>query len=114
MEKIIIIKEKITSRDPRLKRNVYHDSRSRSFAFDTTGKTLSSVTHARFIPILNQGQLGSCTGNAGIGALGTDPLYKTIAPGSRYSLDEPGAVKLYSDAEFKARLCAIEEMRKKM
>jgi hypothetical protein len=59
--------------------------------------------------VLDQGQLGSCTGNAGIGCLGTDPLYDTVAGVRafsqalrklirRYSFDEAGAVALYSDA----------------
>jgi hypothetical protein len=75
---------------------VYHDSRSRLFSFDTKGRTLTSVTHQRFISILNQGQVGSCTGNAGIGALGSNPLYKTAQ--NKYSLDQNGALKLYSEA----------------
>lgn len=64
------------------------------------------MRHERRIPVLDQGQLGSCTGNAGIGALGTDPLYGTVpsrlqpllvAQGA-YPLNEDGAVELYSDA----------------
>lgn len=98
MDKVIIIKEKIHSLDPRLKRHVYHDSRSRLFSFNTQGKTLSSVTHPRFISILNQGQVGSCTGNAGIGALGTNPLHKALPNNNPYSLDQAGALKLYSAA----------------
>lgn len=97
MDKIVIIKEKIHSLDPRLKRHVYHDSRSRLFSFDTKGRSLTSVIHNRVIPILDQGQVGSCTGNAGIGALGTEPLYR-VGP-SKYSLDQTGALKLYSDAQ---------------
>lgn len=99
MDKIVIYKEKIHSRDPRLKRHVYHDSRSKLYTFNTTGLTISSVVHSRHIPILNQGQVGSCTGNAGVGALATDPVFKTLPKPLVYSLDEPGAIKLYSDAE---------------
>jgi len=94
---ILIIKEKIHSLDPRLKRHVYHDSRSRLFSFDTKGRTLTSVIHQRFISILDQGQVGSCTGNAGIGALGSNPLYKVGQ--TKYSLDQNGALKLYSEAQ---------------
>jgi hypothetical protein len=78
---------------------VHHDSRSRLFSFDTKGRTLTSVAHARYTNILDQGQVGSCTGNAGIGALSTDPLYRSLPTKLTYSLDETGAVKLYSDAE---------------
>lgn len=104
--------ERIPSTDPRLNRHVRHDELSRLYAFDTSGLALRSVRHARRIPILDQGQLGSCTGNAGVGCLGTDPYYSTVAGGdgahrafsrragvgTRYSLDEAGAVQLYSDA----------------
>lgn len=99
-------RERIPSTDPRLKRHVHHDSESRRYALDTSGLTITTVRHQRRIPVLDQGQLGSCTGNAGIGCLGTDPFYATIpsrlqpllvAQGS-YSFDEAGAVQLYSDA----------------
>lgn len=93
-----ILKENIPSTDPRLKRNIYHDPRSKLFRFDATGLTIKSVKHVRHIPILDQGQLGSCTGNAGIGAIATDPLFPALPKISPYSLDEAGAVKLYSDA----------------
>lgn len=99
MEKITIYKEKIPSLDSRLKRIVHHDSRSKAFAFNTSGITLKSVIHTRFIPILDQGNVGSCTGNAGIGALGSYPLYTSSVSNSTYSLDQTGAIKLYSDAE---------------
>lgn len=98
-EKIMIVKEKLHSKDVRLGRHVYHDSRSRTFAFNTSGLTIQSVIHTRNIPILDQGQVGSCTGNAGIGALGTAPLFSSIPKSSKYALNEAGALALYSDAE---------------
>lgn len=79
-----------------LGRYVNHDPRSRAFAFDTSGITVASVRHTRHIPVLDQGNLGSCTGNAGTGALGTEPFYQTLAAGT--VLDESYAVSLYSDA----------------
>ena len=97
--KVTIIKEKIQSRDPRLKRHVYHDSRSKNFAFNTAGIIVQSIIHNRHIPILDQGQIGSCTGNAGIGALATDPLFSISPKSSKYTLNESGAIHLYSDAE---------------
>lgn len=99
MDKIVIIKEKIQSLDPRLKRHVYHDSRSRLFSFDTKGRSIVSVTHTRFINILDQGQVGACTGFAGIGTLGSNPLYKTSSTNNIYPLTQSGALKLYSDAQ---------------
>ncbi len=94
-----IIRERIPSTDPRLRRHVHHDSESRRYPFDTTGLSIVSAKHTRRIPVLDQGQLGSCTGNAGIGALGTDPYYATVPSNPLgYSFDEAGAVRLYSDA----------------
>lgn len=84
--------------DPRLKRVVNHDPRSRNFAFKTSPQTpIVSVTHQRYIGILNQGNVGSCTGNTGVGALGSKPLYTTKP--TAYTLDQAGALKLYSDAK---------------
>ena len=95
-----ITKVHIPSKDPRLNRHINHDPRSRNFAFDTSGLIVSDIVHKRHIGILNQEQTGSCTGNAGIGNLATDPLFATIPVVSpHYSLDEYGAQQLYSDAE---------------
>jgi hypothetical protein len=60
-----------------------------------------SVEWERHIPILDQGNLGSCTGNALVGALGTGPLWEALmrllpkVP----TLDEAMAVRIYSEAE---------------
>jgi len=96
------------SADPRLHRSVHHDSRSRAFAYDTSelrkGTGIVSVVHARNIPILDQGRVGSCTGNAGIADLATDPMFAGLAghvlTKSGYTLDQPGALRLYSAAQF--------------
>lgn len=92
--------ERIPSTDPRLKRHIHHDSESRRYAFDTSGLSIVSAKHERRIPVLDQGDLGSCTGNAGIGCLGTDPFYTDVQsePTIRYTFDEDGAVALYGDA----------------
>lgn len=97
MIKRVITKEKILSLDIRLNRHIHHDSKSREFTFDTTGLQIVNVEHERFIPILNQGQVGSCTGNAGIGAINTSPFIQVNNP--VYSGDEVGALALYSAAE---------------
>lgn len=94
----IIHKERIPSLNPKLKRHIEHDPRSRSFGFDTKGLTVVSVTHKRYISILDQGSVGSCTGNAGVGTLGSDPIYPKLPTDPYYSLNQQGAVKLYSDA----------------
>ena len=94
-----IYKEYIPSLDARLKRHIYHDSKSWDYKFDTTGLTITSVVHQRIIPVLDQGDVGSCTGNAGIGCLGTQPYYSSIPRSNVYTLDEAGALELYSAAE---------------
>ncbi|KIQ62395.1 hypothetical protein TR51_25440 [Kitasatospora griseola] len=95
--------------DPRLGRHIKHDPRSLAFAHPAVEVgTIRSVLWERRSPILNQGNLGSCTGNALTGILGTDSLGRTgqtsvtvkgdpkgvFAPGT-YVLDEAFAVKAY-------------------
>ena len=97
-----------------LGRHVEHDPRSLRYAHGVLPKSaIKSVEWTRRIPILDQGQLGSCTGNAGTGLLGTDSADRTAsttvtisaagAAASRglftageHQLDEAFAVKLYS------------------
>lgn len=51
--------------DPRLGRHVRHDSRSLAYQVQPKPRhQLNSIRHVSKIPVLNQGQLGSCTGNA--------------------------------------------------
>lgn len=83
----------------RLGRNVRHDSRNRMFAYRRTeGRTLTSQYWIRHGAILDQGNLGSCTGNMLVGALECDPLFITMMPGHPV-LDEQLAVTIYSAAE---------------
>src|SRR3954452_5461840 len=66
--------------------------------------TLESQSRERVLPVLDQGDLGSCTGNAGTGALGTQPFFD--AAGSEVlghaahdaAAGEHFAVGLYEDA----------------
>jgi hypothetical protein len=84
-----------------LGRNVYHDSRNRAYPWRTPMRTYAGLTSqlwTRHIPILDQGNAGSCTGNEQVGAVGTGPLY-TALPSSHPTLDEALAVKIYSGAE---------------
>lgn len=94
----------------RLGRHVHHDSRSLRYAVGVLPKdAIKTVSWQRRIPILNQGNLGSCTGNALTGLLGTDSLGRTATPAitvkadpygvftaGSYMLDETFAVKAYS------------------
>ena len=77
-----------------LGRKVNHDPRSLAYPFVASTTTLASVTHKRVVPIFDQGNLGSCTGNAAVGAVGTDPLDSGVL----VVLDEAAAVRIYSMA----------------
>jgi hypothetical protein len=89
--------------DPRLGRHVNHDSRSLRFLVRAEEPfTLTSVRHKAYIPTLDQGNLGSCTGNAGTMALATGLFWDTL-PSDTLSImdadvDEAFAVGVYSDA----------------
>jgi Papain family cysteine protease len=91
----------------RLGRNMWLDGRSLAYMVENDaqemGRRFSDQHWERVLPILDQGDLGSCTGNAGTGALGTQPLYdavgKSVLPASADAVDaEAFAVQLYSDA----------------
>jgi hypothetical protein len=77
----------------RLGRHVEHDERSRAFPVTAAAVTLRTVRHRRYGSIFDQGQLGSCTGNALAGAVNTTPLHR-----SGVTLKEADAVKLYEQA----------------
>lgn len=71
----------------RLGRHLEHDERSKNFLAEQAA-ILYSVTHKRHHGAFDQGQLGSCTGNAATGVLDTDPW-------THHLLGERTAVKVY-------------------
>ena len=75
----------------RLGRHVEHDPRSRAFSAGTAA--IKSVRHKRHGSAFDQGQLGSCTGNAMAGVLMTEPLWTRGR-----TLVEADAVALYKSA----------------
>ncbi|MEK6443614.1 hypothetical protein [Pseudonocardia sp. T1-2H] len=77
--------------DPRLGRHQVHDPASRAFSLTSTALPVQPVMHTRHVPIFDQGQVGSCTGNAGIGMLVTGPNWR----GKVYT--EADAVELYHE-----------------
>jgi len=82
----------------RLGRRVIHDSRNKLYPHVASGRALTSQLWVRTIPILDQGNVGSCTGNMMTGALGTAPLYAAL-PAGHPALDEALALQIYSAAE---------------
>jgi hypothetical protein len=78
----------------RLGRSVHHDPRSRSFAFRAAPATpLRSVHWDRAVPVFDQGDTGSCTGQAAAGWLATA---NALRPGLTDSADPifPGAMRV--------------------
>lgn len=94
----------------RLGRHVEHDPRNLAYAHGVLPKSaLKPVQWTRRIAILDQGQVGSCTGNALTGVLGTDSVGRTAATSltvkadaqgvfsaGTYALDEVFALKAYT------------------
>lgn len=79
--------------DPRLGRHVRHDPRSRNYAVVVAGTVASKRWHSS-TPVLDQGNLGSCTGNAAVKSLSYEPFSGTLTQ----VLDENLAVSVYSQA----------------
>jgi len=73
-----------------LGRHIHHDERSR--AFETPHQTIVTMFWPRKCDPFDQGSLGSCTGNAMIGAVMTMPIWKG------QQLIESDCVNLYSEA----------------
>lgn len=95
-----LIERVVLPRHPRLGRNVNHDSESRRFrvAPRHLGQ-IRPVRHEAHVPILDQGSLGSCTGNAGVAALYRHPYVAgVVKPFGTFTPNEPGAVNLYTEA----------------
>lgn len=83
-----------------LGRNIRRDTRDAAYPHRRTGVTLATKLWPRETAILDQGEAGSCTGNALTGALGTGPLWDSLTAGIRGKLTESGmAIPLYSAAE---------------
>lgn len=90
------------ARDPRLGRHVVHDSRSLRYRAPARDpRTLASVQHRVRIPIMDQGNVGSCTGHAGTAAIGSEAFWQagsTVLLGADAEAAHQYAVGLYSAA----------------
>lgn len=99
-----------------LGRHVHHDEQSRRYPFLRAGAApvvLAPIYHAREIPIFDQSRqggvpngIGSCTGNAALGVMGTAPYFTALAQATetryptaagQYPFTDDGAVALYHD-----------------
>lgn len=84
---VVVPEKKIAGK--RLGRHIHHDERSRAYRV-TPHPAPRSVTWHRHVKPFDQGDLGSCTGNAMAGALSTAPF--------NHRFTETRAVKLYEQA----------------
>lgn len=90
VERVMLVEEPVEGK--RLGRHVEHDPRSWDYPFKADGATtLVSVEHKRHGTIFDQGQIGSCTGNAIAGARNTEPIHNINA----HVLGEMGALTAY-------------------
>jgi hypothetical protein len=103
--------EEVVHEGQRLGRHLALDARSLAYAIERELEVLAGVSirpadHHSPLPVLDQGNLGSCTGNAGtyataalVGAAGLNRLQlHNLALSGNAVLDEKWAVELYSDA----------------
>lgn len=96
MKAVSIFRERLPFH-PLLGRNVLLDSRSKAYAVQPRDVIITSVRHAQFIGVLDQGNVGSCTGNAACSCAYHEPFYAPGAPAWRYTPDETGARSWYHD-----------------
>lgn len=83
---------------PLLGRNVHFDSRSKLYAVQPEGdQPIASIRHAQNIGILDQGQTGSCTGNASDSCAYHEPFLTDWSHIWPYTPDEAGARLWYHD-----------------
>jgi hypothetical protein len=79
----------------RLGRHIEHDPKSKEYPYDVERAVpLKSVIHRRYGGPFDQGQLGSCTGNAIAGSCNTIPLHRR----GEKLLVEQDAIDIYSKA----------------
>lgn len=79
---------------PLLGRNVNFDSRSRAYAVQPVAATVRSVRHTAWIGILDQGQVGACTGFASVACAYREPFVP--GPTSQpFAADNAGGLSWY-------------------
>lgn len=86
----------IINPERRMGRHVRHDPRSVAYRMARTAQP-KSVEHKRALPVLNQGNLGTCVPNTGVGILGTEPFWSTLTATEQKMLTQAYAVDLYRE-----------------
>lgn len=96
MSVISIYRERLPMH-PLLGRHILLDSRSKDYAVQPTTTPVTSIRHAQNIGILDQGQIGSCTGNASTSCAYHDVFLPDRSARWSYTPDEAGAQAWYHD-----------------
>lgn len=77
--KKVALKEERSLDGFRLGRHVQHDPRSRSFAVQVPVRlNLKTTMHPILVPVLDQGDIGACTGFATVACVGSSPFCNKI------------------------------------
>lgn len=97
-----LIVPEITHPGRRLGRHVNHDPRSLAFAICPRTVEPRTVRWTRRIPVLNQGDLGSCVANAGVGVLGTDPFWSLLPADLQRTLSDARTAEEYAVGVYRA------------
>jgi hypothetical protein len=82
---------------PLLGGNIHLDSRSWNYALQPKATPIKSVRHPQFIDILDQGQVGSCSGEGSTSCAYHSPFYADGDPSWAYTANQPGAYTWYSE-----------------
>lgn len=84
-------------RNGKLGRHIEHDSRSLRYVYPHTSTEMTDVAWPSHIPVLDQGNVGACTGFAAASCLGHDPYYGALAALRGLDYQQLGE-KLYESA----------------
>ncbi|HEX5199334.1 MAG TPA: hypothetical protein VFW27_05280 [Actinoplanes sp.] len=109
MSEVITIVQERLPYHPRLGRNIRVDSRSLAFPYQPVSQIQTDGDWKRHVGPFDQGEVGSCTGNAAIGCMATGLYFESLANFQvgflrfknnplPFSLDEAGAVACYEAA----------------
>lgn len=82
---------------PLLGRHVLLDSRSKAYAVQPPATSVASVRHIAHIGILNQGQVGGCTGFASTSNSYHEPFFTVTSSPWRYTPDNAGGLGWYHE-----------------
>lgn len=92
---VTIVRERLP-RHPLLGRNIHFDSRSKAYAVQPVAATVASVRHDASIGILDQGEVGACTGFASVACSYREPFYGLGSEAWHYAPSVAGAYGWYS------------------